>query len=144
MLLPSAFNDNLFNDFFYGFTGRPGRTAAKRPAEIMKTDVKENETGYEVIVDLPGYNKEDVKVSLKDGYLTIEAQTSSETEENNKESGYIRRERFSGSCSRAFYIGEETKEENINARFENGTLILDIAKVEPQPAIDETRYIAIA
>ena len=115
---------------------------------LMKTDVKETDSSYELDIDLPGYKKEDVNAKLTDGYLVISASTSSEknegdenaTEENGK---YIRRERFFGSCSRSFYVGEDITEEDIKARFENGVLKISVPKKQPEPEISQEKYIAI-
>ncbi len=141
MLMPSIFRENLLDDFF----GSPFRTHSYETSvnEMMKTDVKENGQGYEMIMNLPGIKKEDVKAELKDGYLTIQASSNSEKNEKDSEGRYIRRERYSGSCSRSFYIGEAVRQEDIKARFEDGTLKLLIPKKEEKPAAEEKRYIAI-
>lgn len=139
--MPSIFRENLLDDFF----GSPFRTRSYETSvnEMMKTDVKENGQGYEMIMNLPGIKKEDVKAELKDGYLTIQASSNSEKNEKDSEGRYIRRERYSGSCSRSFYIGEAVRQEDIKARFEDGTLKLLIPKKEERPAAEEKRYIAI-
>ncbi len=94
----------------------------------MKTDVKDTEHGYEITMNLPGVKKEDVKAALKDGYLTISATSDSKKEEKNDKGQYIRRERYSGSCSRSFYVGDAVTEEDIKAKFENGTLKMLVPK----------------
>ena len=107
MLMPSIFGENLFDDFFDDFA-RPARNAVRfnTPANnIMRTDIKESEDGFELDIDLPGYKKEDVKAELKDGYLTISAQTRSDNDEKEENGKYIRRERYYGTCSRSFYVG---------------------------------------
>ena len=110
----------------------------------MKTDVKETDAGYELDIDLPGYKKEDVKAELKDGYMTISAEKKSENDEKDDKSGkYLRRERYYGSCSRSFYVGEEVTEEDIKAKFEDGILKISVPKKEPQPAVEQTKTIAI-
>lgn len=144
MLMPSIFNDNLFDDFFgfdYPFRGYQ-RTDS---GSLMNTDVKEHEHGYELEVSLPGYKKEDIQAELKDGYLTIKASTSKNNDEKDEKTGkYIRRERYSGSCSRTFYVGEGIAQEDIKARYENGVLTLAIPKKEPKkPEVEEKKYIAI-
>ena len=140
MFVPEVFRRNVFDDFF----DFPAMPAARQTSDhLMKTDVKETEGGYELAVDLPGIKKEDVKARLEDGYLTITASTSQSSDEKDKKGRYIRRERFSGSYSRSFYVGEGVKEEDIKARFDNGVLTLDIPKVQPKPQEDKTRYIAI-
>ena len=92
---------------------------------------------------MPGFKKEDIKAQLKDGYLTISASTSANNDEQDKDGRYIRRERYAGSCSRSFYVGEGVKEEEIRAKFENGILKLSIPKVENKPQVEEKKYIAI-
>ena len=144
MLMPSIFGENLFDDFFDDFA-RPARNAVRfnTPANnIMRTDIKESEDGFELYIDLPGYKKEDVKAELKDGYLTISAQTSTDSDE--KEDGrYIRRERYYGTCSRSFYVGKEVTQDEIRARFEDGILKVAVPKKQAKPAVEESRYIQI-
>lgn len=146
MLMPSIFGDNLFDDFFDGFT-RPTRSAAKYrtpQVDVMRTDVKEHENGYELEIDLPGYKKENVKAELKDGYLTITAEVKSEENEEDEKSGkYIRRERYYGSSSRTFYVGKELTQEDIKAKFEDGILKISVPKKEAKPEVKENRYITI-
>ena len=145
MLMPSIFGESLFDDFFDEFT-RPVKSAARVNTQIpaiMKTDVKENESGYELDIDLPGYKKENVQVQLKEGYLTITAMAKSEEEQKSENGKYIRRERYSGSCSRNFYIGEEIEQEDIRARFEDGILKISIPKKEAKPKVEENKFITI-
>ena len=135
MLMPSIRND-LFDDFF-------GPSFFSKSAEsVMKTDIKETDGAYELTVDLPGFKKEDVKAQLNDGYLTISAEHSSEDGEKDKDGKYIRRERYSGSYSRSFYVGDGVTQEDIAAKFENGTLKLTVPKKDALPD-KQTRYIAI-
>lgn len=143
MLMPSIFGENLFDDFF-GFA-YPTRSFQRVDiGEIMKTDVRESDTGYELDISLPGYKKEDVKAELKDGYLTINASTSLDKDEKDEKTGkYIRRERYSGSCSRSFYVGKNMTEEDIKAKFEDGVLKLSVPKKDAKPTIEEKKYIAI-
>lgn len=141
MLMPSLIRENLLDDFFE--TPFRGYSCAANVNEIMKTDVKETDQGYEMTMNLPGIKKEDVKAELKDGYLTISASSDSQKDEKDKAGKYIRRERFNGSCSRSFYVGEAVTQEDIKARFEDGTLKLVIPKQEEKPAAEEKRYISI-
>ncbi len=136
MLMPSLFGENMLDDFF-------GRSFGGRTHELMSTDVKETEEGYEVIMNLPGFTKDNVKGELKDGYLTISANTSDSSETKDEGGKYIHRERYSGSCSRSFYVGESVKLEDIKARFEDGTLKLSIPKKDPQKAVEDKQYIMI-
>jgi HSP20 family molecular chaperone IbpA len=109
----------------------------------MKTDIKETDDGFELDIDLPGYKKEDVKAQLKDGYMTISAETSQNNDEKDDNGKYIRRERYYGTCSRSFYVGENITEEDIKAKFENGILRISVPKKEAQPAVEENKYISI-
>ena len=108
----------------------------------MKTDIKENDKGYELDVDLPGYKKEDVKAELKDGYLTISASNDNTKEEKDEDGKYIRKERYTGAVSRSFYVGKYVTEEDIHAKFENGILKLSVPKVDA-PKVEENKYISI-
>ncbi len=138
MLMPTIFTRDLFDDMFdpryYGY----------QTNDLMRTDVKETESGYDVSIDMPGVKKEDVKAELTDGYLTISASVNQDNDEKDAEGRYIRRERYSGSFSRSFYVGEDVTQEDIKARFEDGTLKLSVPKKEQQPPqVEEKKYIAI-
>ena len=140
MLMPSIFGESLLDDFFdFPF----GSNYTATDSSLMKTDIKEMENGYEVTMNLPGVKKEDVKAELKDGCLTISASSNSNKDEKDEEGRYIRRERYSGSCSRSFYVGDAVTEADIKAKFENGTLTMMIPKKEVQPAVENKKYIAI-
>ena len=137
MLMPSIFGENLFDDFMdFPFGGKKINT-------MMKTDIRDTDSSYELDIYMPGFKKEDIKAQLKDGYLTISASASANNDEQDKDGRYIRRERYAGSCSRSFYVGEGVKEEDIRAKFENGILKLSIPKVENKPQVEEQKYIAI-
>ena len=143
MLMPSIFGQNLFDDFMDGFAFPTANwNYAKNTANVMKTDIKENDKGYELDVDLPGYKKEDVKAELKDGYLTISASNDNTKEEKDEDGKYIRKERYTGSVSRSFYVGKYVTEEDIHAKFENGILKLSVPKVDA-PKVEENKYISI-
>ena len=143
MLMPSIFGENLFDDFMDGFAFPTANwNYAKNTANLMKTDIKENDKGYELDVDLPGYKKEDVKAELKDGYLTISASNDNTKEEKDEDGKYIRKERYTGSVSRSFYVGKYVTEEDIHAKFENGILKLSVPKVDA-PKVEENKYISI-
>lgn len=140
MLMPSIFGENLLDDFFdFPF----GSNYTATDSSLMKTDIKEMENGYEVTMNLPGVKKEDVKAELKDGYLTISASTNSNKDEKDGNGRYIRRERYSGSCSRSFYVGEDVTQDEIKAKFENGALTLLVPKKDQKPAVEDKKYIAI-
>lgn len=104
----------------------------------MKTDIRETDTSYELDIDLPGFKKEDIQAHLKEGYLTITAQKGLERDQKEEKTGrYIRRERYSGSCSRSFYVGEHIHEEDIDAKFENGILQISVPKKAPEAPVQK-------
>ena len=137
----SLFGESLFDDFFDSFD-RPFGALMARPAAqpVMRTDVKESDGKFELDIDLPGFKKDDVKAELKDGYLTVSAVRKAENEEGDAKK-YLRRERYYGSCSRSFYVGEALTQDDIKAKFEDGILKLTVPKKEPE--IPEPSYIAI-
>ncbi len=134
--LPTVFGENLMDvfddfdrDFFRGF-GRPERMLyGKNAQRIMKTDVKETDEGYELDVDLPGFKKEEIRLELENGYLTISTEKSLENKEEKK-GKVLRQERYAGTMSRSFYVGENVTDEDIKAKYENGVLSLSIPKKE--------------
>ena len=139
MLMPSLFGENLLDDFF----DMPMRSYRTQRENLMTTDIKEKDGNYEISMNLPGFKKEDIHAELKDGYLTISASTQRNNDEKDEEGRYIRKERYSGSCSRSFYVGDGIQETDIKAKFEDGVLKLDIPKVEAKPAVEEKHYISI-
>ncbi len=144
MLMPSIFGENLLDDFF-GLDDSFRGYQKKHRSQLMKTDVKEGEKEYELDINLPGYKKEDIHVELNSGYVTIQASTSQSNDVKDESTGnYIRWERYSGSCSRSFYVGDEIREEDIRARYENGVLSLTVPKREAkQIEAEQKKYIAI-
>ena len=150
MLMPSIFGESLFDDFFgfpFYYDNRAEDKAEKKlyghhAGNLMKTDIKEKKDGYELEIDLPGFKKDELHLELNDGYLTISAEKGLDKDEKDKNDKYIRRERYAGSMSRSFYVGENMKEEDIHAKYENGILTLDVPK-EQKKAVPEKRYIAI-
>ncbi len=147
-MLPSIFGENLFDDLFGdGFGMLPvagGRDPlyGKHAKNLMKTDVRETDTSYELDIDLPGFKKEEVSVELKDGYLSISAAKSLDKDETDKQGRYIRQERYAGACSRSFYVGEGVKPEDVSARFEDGILKLSMPK-QTQPQLPKSTAITI-
>ena len=132
MLLPSVFGENLFdemmnmNDFF----GDQSPLYGKHAKNLMKTDIREHESGYEVDIDLPGFKKDEINLQLDNGYLTVSAAKGLDKDEQAKDGTYIRKERYAGSCSRSFYVGEGVTEEDVHAKYEDGMLKLAIPKKE--------------
>ncbi|WP_165173197.1 MULTISPECIES: Hsp20/alpha crystallin family protein [unclassified Adlercreutzia] len=146
MLVPARANaprslfNTLMNDPFEAFFDTPARTTSPT---LMRTDIRETPEGFELTVDLPGFKKENVTAELKDGYLSISARTQTEATSEGDKGTWLRKERFSGTCSRSFYVGEEIVEEDIRARFEDGLLKIAVPKKQPAPKLEEKRVIAI-
>ncbi len=133
MLMPAVFGENLFDNFFDRdfFSGR-NPLYGKHEKDIMKTDVREKDGNYEVFVDLPGFKKDEVSLNLENGYLTITAAKGLEKDGQEENSSYVRKERWSGSCSRSFYLGDGVKAEDIKAKMEDGILSLTFPKEAKQ------------
>ena len=142
MLTPSIFENNFFDDMFDSFFTRPISTNGY--TGMMQTDVKEIGNNYEIEISLPGYKKEDLRAELKDGYLTINAEHSESKDEKDKNGKYLRKERYTGHCSRSFFVGKDLKQEDISAKFENGVLILEFPKEIKKPEIEQKQFISIA
>ena len=147
MLMPSIFNDNVFDDFFE-FPFYDDKDEKKlyghHAANLMKTDIQEHDDGYTLEMDLPGFKKEEIQIELNNGYMTISAAKGLDEDEKDKKSGkYIRRERYTGSCQRSFYVGEDVNEEDIKAEFKHGILKLFVPKKEALPAVEQKKYISI-
>lgn len=134
MLMPTM-RTNVFDDLFNTpfFTKSEG---------MMKTDIKEHDNCYDLMIDLPGVKKEVIKAELNDGYLTVSAENNTSKDEKDDNGKYICRERYSGSYSRSFYVGDAVTEQDISAKFENGTLKLTVPKKESLPE-KQNKYIAI-
>ena len=124
------------------FFGHRNPLYGKHAQNVMKTDIKESDTAYEMDIDLPGFKKEDVSAKLENGYLTITAAKGLDKDEKNDKGVYIRPERYSGQCARTFYVGEAVTQEDIKAKFEDGILKVTIPKVEPKK-VEDKKYIAI-
>ena len=123
--------DPFFNDFF-------GLDRNVKRNEVMKTDIIDHDDSYEMKIDLPEIKKEDIKMSLDNGYLTIEAKVEKNTDENDK---YIRKERYYGEYERSYYVGDNITENDIEAKLQDGVLTLNIKKIEPKTP--EKKYIEI-
>lgn len=150
MMVPMRRNRNLLSelmtdpfDAFFNAASAPMQAMQKMAPTLMRTDIKETDGGFELVIDLPGFKKDDVQAELKDGQLTINAQTKSETEDKDEAGTYVRKERFSGKCSRTFYVGEDIEQDDIKAKFEDGVLKIDVPKKQEQPKLEETKTIAI-
>jgi len=151
LYMPSLFKENAmdrmmndwersFNDDFFGRNPLYGHHAK----DLMRTDIKELDDHYELDVDLPGFKKDEIEVVLENGYLTINAAKGLDKDETDKETGkVIRQERYAGSLTRSFYVGEELTEEDIKAAFEDGVLRLNVPKKEAQPEVPQKKTITI-
>ena len=145
MLMPSIFGENLFNDDWmnFGFPEVEKALYGKHASHEMKTDVRETDSGYEVDIDLPGFKKDEINIQLDNGYLSISAAKGLDKDEQDKEGKYIRKERYAGSMSRSFYVGENVEQEDIKAEFKHGILKLFVPKKEAKPAVEKKNHIAI-
>lgn len=151
-MMPSIFGEDLFDDFMRDFPFYDDKDEkriekklyGRRGKNLMKTDIRETDHSYELEMDLPGFKKDEVKVTLEDGYLTISAAKGLDEDEQEKKTGrYIRKERYAGACERSFYVGEDITHEDIKGEFKHGILKLSIPKKEAKPAVEEKKYITI-
>ena len=146
-MLPSIFSENLFDEFFdddfsmFPAWGKRNPLYGKHAKNLMKTDVRETESSYEGDIALPGFKKEDIKLDLENGYLTVSAQKGLDKDEQDKNGRYIRQERYKGSCSRSFYVGD-MKPSDVAAKYEDGILKISLPKVD-QKKLPESASIAI-
>ena len=146
-MLPSIFRDNLFDDMFdFDFDKEFDRMMrplyGKHSQNMMKTDVRETEDSYELDIDLPGFKKDEITIQLDNGYLSISAAKGLDKDEEEKNSKYIRRERYAGSMNRTFYVGSQLTQQDIQAKFEDGILKISVPKKDVQQ-IEQNKYIAI-
>ena len=146
MLLPSIFGESLLDDWMdfpkmdFGDVDR--KLYGKRAAQVMKTDVHEHDDKYELDIDLPGFKKDEIKLALENGYLSVSASKGLDKEKKDKKGKVIRQERYSGSMQRSFYVGEAVTKEDVKAKYEDGVLKLIIPKNDPEK-LPEKQYIAI-
>ncbi|MCM1373677.1 MAG: Hsp20/alpha crystallin family protein [Muribaculum sp.] len=145
MMMPSIFRENLFDSLMedFAFPSIDRALYGKSAKDLMKTDVQETDTDFVVDIDLPGFKKEDIKMQLANGTLTVNASRSMERDEKGENSSYVRRERYAGSVSRSFYVGNHVTEEDIHPRYENGILTFHIPKEQPQAVEEKEHYISI-
>ena len=144
MLMPSIFGENLFNDDWmnFGFPEVEKALYGKHASHEMKTDVRETDSGYEVDIDLPGFKKDGINIQLDNGYLSISAAKGLDKDEQDKEGKYIRKERYAGSMSRSFYVGNAITQDDIKAKYESGILRLSVPKKAAEE-IESAKRIAI-
>ncbi len=143
MMMPSVFGRDIFDDFMdFSFPDVNKELYGKHAKNVMKTDVRELDNGYEIIIDLPGFKKDEIEVQLENGYLNISAAKGLDKDESDKEGKYIRKERYAGSMSRSFYVGDDISEDDIHGKFENGILKLDVPKKEAK-AVETKKRVQI-
>ena len=135
MLMPKIFDDDFFRDDFFD-------RKDKMNFNLMKTDIREDDKSYLLEVDLPGYSKDDIKIDITDGYLTINAKVEKDDKDESKT--YVRRERFTGEVSRSFYVGDDIKEDEVKASFKNGILTLEVPKLSLEDKKKDKKYIEIS
>lgn len=136
MMIPRRHDFDLWDDMFRDPFFTEGES------KLMKTDIKEKKDKYLIDIDLPGYDKEGIKIEIQDGYLTVHAKVNKE-EDDNEKGKFVRKERYTGECSRSFYVGDSVKEEDIKAKFKNGTLTIEVPKKEEHKELEEKKYIPI-
>ena len=142
MLMPSIFGEDLFDDWMRLPVERENHRGY-RAAELMKTDIKDVDGNYELSIDLPGFHKEDVKIQLKDGYLNIQAARTENKDEKDNNGKFIHRERYTGQCSRSFYVGKDVEHEDIHAKYDNGVLTVTFPKEAKKKEPEEKKFISI-
>ena len=137
MMIPRRNHFDLFDEMFRDpfFEGTESK--------VMKTDIKEKKDKYLIDIDLPGYEKEDIKMEISDGYLTVHASVNKEVDDEKEKGKYVRKERYVGECSRSFYVGENVSEEEIKTKFKNGTLTIEVPKKDDKKELPEKKYIPI-
>ena len=144
MLMPSIFGENLFDDFDnwmnFSFPDVDKELYGKHAKNMMKTDIRDVDGNYELEIDLPGFKKENVKIQLKNGYLNIQATREEKKDDKGK---YVRRERYTGTCNRSFYVGSSIKHEDIHAKYENGILHVTFPKEETKKEAEEKKFVSI-
>lgn len=152
LYMPSIFGENLMDDWMEDFDrdfdrffyDRHNPLFGRHAKNLMKTDIRDQADHYEMDIELPGFHKEDIRLSLDHGYLTVQAAKGLSKDETDEKTGtVIRQERYAGALSRSFYVGEDVTEEDIQAKLEHGVLQLQIPKKDQKPALPEKRYIAI-
>ena len=145
MMMPSIFGENLFDDFMddFAFPNVDKVLYGKHASNLMKTDVKETDSGYELDIDLPGFKKDEIQMQLENGYLTVSAAKGLNKDEKNEDGRYVRRERYAGSVSRSFYVGENVTEKDIHPKYENGILSFKMPKDDKKAVEEKKHYIAI-
>ena len=140
-MLPTVFGENLFDDFFddsFGMMNARSPLYGKHARNLMKTDIRETDTNYELAIDLPGFKKDEINLDIKDGYLTVSAEKGLDKKEEDKKGRVLRQERYAGVCSRSFYVGN-VKPEEVKAKYESGVLSVVLPKVDQKKLASESK-----
>ena len=147
MMMPRVLGEDLFDDWmdfpFDMFGKGKNPLYGKHAKNMMKTDVREHDNGYELDIDLPGFKKDEIQVQLADGYLTVAAAKGLDKDQEDQKAHYIRQERYAGAMQRSFYVGDAVTQEDIKAKYENGILKLSIPKKSEKEAVDSKKQIVI-
>ena len=148
MLTPSIFEESFMDDLFgfpymKDFDNMEKKLYGRKASRMMKTDIREKDDNYEVVIDLPGFKKEEIEVELNDGYITISASKGLDKDANDKKGRLIRQERYAGAMQRSFYVGENIEKEDVEATYRHGVLTLTIPKKASEKKIPEKNLIAI-
>lgn len=145
MMMPSIFRENLFDSLMgdFAFPDIDRALYGKGTKNLMKTDVQETDTDYVVDIDLPGFQKDEIRMQLQNGNLTVSAAKSVDRSEKGENGNYVRRERYAGSMSRSFYVGSHVTETDIHPKYENGILSFHIPKEQPVTVEEKNHYIPI-
>lgn len=136
MMIPRRHSFDLFDDMFGDSFFNEGES------KLMKTDIKEKKDKYIIDIDLPGYEKENIKLDIQDGYLTVHASVNKE-EKDEEKGKFVRKERYVGECSRSFYVGKQITEDDVRAKFKNGTLSIEVPRKEEKEELPDKKYISI-
>ena len=148
MLAPSIFEENFMDDLFgfpymKDFENMEKKLYGRKASRMMKTDIREKDNNYEVVIDLPGFKKEEIEVELNDGYITISAAKGLEKDGNDKKGKLLRQERYAGSMQRSFYVGENIEKDDVEATYRHGVLTLTIPKKAQEKKLPDKNLIAI-
>ena len=148
MLAPSIFEENFMDDLFgfpymKDYENMEKKLYGRKASRMMKTDIREKDNNYEVVIDLPGFKKEEIEVELNDGYITISAAKGLEKDGNDKKGKLLRQERYAGSMQRSFYVGENIEKDDVEATYRHGVLTLTIPKKAQEKKLPERNLIAI-
>ncbi len=144
LLVPKrTYTTNLFDDFFSNDLFKDSYFENRKAEQFMKTDIQELEDSYQLDIDIPGFNKEDISAELKDGYLTVTAKKEENKDDSDKKNKYIHRERYYGECKRSYFVGKNITDDDIKASFKQGTLRLEFPKAEAKKIEEHKKLIAI-